>query len=107
MQDVRNIVVPLPPIEEQQRIVSKIEEIFTMLDEIKPIEETLNLLKNNFAKDMKKSVLNSLLSKYASNVIELSEIATINGGYAFKSSEYVSDGIRIIRISDFDEKLLK
>lgn len=107
VEDVRNIVVPLPPIEEQQRIVSKIEEIFTMLDEIKPIEETLNLLKNNFAKDMKKSVLNSLLSKYASNVIELSKIATINGGYAFKSSEYVSDGIRIIRISDFDEKGIK
>ena len=35
--------------------------------------------------------------------IKLEDIAEINGGFAFKSSDYTSDGIRVIRISDFNE----
>lgn len=38
---------------------------------------------------------------------KLSEIAEINGGYAFKSQHYTENGIRVIRISDFDEQGLK
>jgi len=30
-------------------------------------------------------------------------ISKINGGFAFKSSEYVDKGVRVVRISDFDE----
>ncbi len=37
----------------------------------------------------------------------LGEISFINGGYAFKSSQYTEQGIRVIRISDFDEKGFK
>ena len=35
--------------------------------------------------------------------VRLGEITGINGGYAFKSSEYKKNGTRIIRISDFNE----
>lgn len=35
--------------------------------------------------------------------VRLSEIAYVNGGYAFKSADYKEKGIRIIRISDFNE----
>ncbi len=34
---------------------------------------------------------------------KLGRIAEINGGFAFKSSRYSNEGIRVIRISDFDE----
>lgn len=33
----------------------------------------------------------------------LGEISAINGGFAFKSANYTTSGIRVIRISDFDE----
>lgn len=33
----------------------------------------------------------------------LDSISEINGGFAFKSSKYVDQGVRVIRISDFDE----
>ena len=33
----------------------------------------------------------------------LGEIASINGGFAFKSTNYTADGVRVVRISDFNE----
>lgn len=56
-QTLSKMIIPLPPIEEQQRIVDKIEELFAKLDEIKPIEEELKFLKDNFPIEMKKSIL--------------------------------------------------
>ena len=35
--------------------------------------------------------------------VRLGNISIINGGYAFKSTDYASDGTRVIRISDFNE----
>lgn len=101
-----NKYIPLPPIEEQKRIVEKIDFIFEKLDEILSIENDLIVLKKNFSADMRKSILNAILSKYDS-FIDLNNIAVINGGYSFKSVNYCNDGIRIIRISDFDENGIK
>ena len=53
----KQLPIPLPPIEEQQRIVDKIEELFAKLDEIKLIEEELTHTKDNFPAEMKKSIL--------------------------------------------------
>jgi type I restriction enzyme S subunit len=39
--------------------------------------------------------------------VRLGEIVEVNGGFAFKSSKYVDEGIRVIRISDFDENGFK
>lgn len=38
---------------------------------------------------------------------KLIELASINGGYAFKSTKYIEEGARVIRISDFDENGFK
>jgi type I restriction enzyme S subunit len=34
---------------------------------------------------------------------QLSQLAEINGGFAFKSTAYTDEGMRVVRISDFDE----
>ncbi|MDB4371760.1 restriction endonuclease subunit S [bacterium] len=34
---------------------------------------------------------------------KLDQLASINGGFAFKSSDYSDEGTRVVRISDFDE----
>lgn len=39
--------------------------------------------------------------------VRLGDIAVINGGFAFKSTQYKDSGIRVIRISDFDENGFK
>lgn len=105
-QTLSKMIIPLPPIEEQQRIVDKIEKLFNKLDETKILEEELIQLKNKFPKNLKDAILNEILSKYTNTTL-LDNISTINGGYAFKSSEYVNEGIRVIRISDFDEYGIK
>ena len=35
--------------------------------------------------------------------VRLGNVSRINGGYSFKSTEYTENGIRVIRISDFNE----
>ena len=37
----------------------------------------------------------------------LGNVAIVNGGFAFKSSRYTDNGVRVIRISDFDERGFK
>ncbi|GGF54130.1 restriction endonuclease subunit S [Alteromonas lipolytica] len=39
--------------------------------------------------------------------VQLEQIALFTGGFAFKSAQYVEEGTRVIRISDFDERGLK
>lgn len=41
------------------------------------------------------------------NYVRLINISTVNGGFAFKSSNFKEEGIRVIRISDFDENGFK
>ena len=52
-----NKLIPLPPIDEQKYIVNKVKELFSKLDEVKPIEEKIEEIKNKFPEDMKKALL--------------------------------------------------
>ena len=58
---IRNLLIPLPPIEEQKRIVRRIEEIMKHIDELEAIEEELKKLKEVFPADMKAAVLQAAM----------------------------------------------
>lgn len=59
---IKNTILPLPPLEEQKRITEKIEELFNKLDEVTPIEQELNELKNNFCNNMINAIYQSAMS---------------------------------------------
>ncbi len=58
---LREFVSPLPPIEEQQRIVDKINEIMPKIDEYEKIEKELDALKKEFPTDMKDALLQAAM----------------------------------------------
>lgn len=57
MEHVLGMVIPLPPLEEQQRIVAKIEELLPFVDRYAASYEKLEQFNAKFPEDMKKSIL--------------------------------------------------
>ena len=61
LDDIKATVFPLPPIEEQQRIVEKLNQILPIIDEYGKEEYELIALCQNFPEEMKKSVLQAAM----------------------------------------------
>lgn len=60
-ENMNAIWIPLPPIEEQQRIVEKLNQILPLIDEYGKDEDELITLCQKFPEEMKKSVLQSAM----------------------------------------------
>ena len=56
-----NIMLPLPPIEEQHRIVSRVEELMSKIDEYEKLEDKLAHLKEKFPEEMNASILQAAM----------------------------------------------
>ena len=86
-RDLLQIQMPVPSLREQERIVSKIEELFSKLDasvaELQTAKEKLKVYRQAVLKEV-------LEGDYP--CVRLKEIATAFSGYAFKSKKYSSDG---------------
>ena len=54
---LHNILIPTPPIDEQERIVSKIEAVMPIATKYEKTQEELNLLNDNIHNCLKKSIL--------------------------------------------------
>ena len=66
LNKIKSYSLPIPPIEEQQRIVDKVDELMAKIDEYEKIENQLVQLKEEFPKDVKAAILHSALNGYLS-----------------------------------------
>lgn len=57
IRKLKNIYLPIPPSEEQKRIVDKIEELMPLIDDYEKNWQRLEELNKKFPEDMKKSLL--------------------------------------------------
>ncbi len=98
-RDLLAIEMPVPPLEEQQRIVARIEELFSQLDDA---EATLQKTKAQLAL-YRETVLFNAFSKVDTWGC-LGDISdkVFDGpfGTNLKTADYVSNGIRVVRLEN-------
>ena len=88
---VKNLVIPVPSISEQERIVARIEELFSQLDSG---VETLKKAKQQLAV-YRQAVLKEAFQGYPQQ-IQLNKISHVITGYAFKSKMYSEYGQYVV-----------
>ena len=91
IQEYSKLKVAIPPIEEQQRIVTRIEELFSELDSA---VETLQKTKQQLSVYRKSVLQDAFLGEYPRK--KLSEFSKAFGGYAFKSKLYTDEGHYVV-----------
>lgn len=85
---VENLLIPLPPLAEQQRIVSAIEKWFSLIDEIETNKESLQAaIKQTKSKVLDLAIKGKLVKKTDEwKMVTLGEIFTHTTGKALKKS---------------------
>lgn len=132
--DLAKLLVPLPPISEQNRIVSELNRWLSVVDQIEldqySLKNTIADIKNRIlclaisgklvGQDISDEPAIELLKKINPSYIScdnrhyenlpqnweecaLKDIVEIQNGYAFKSSLYSNDGVRVIRITNVQD----
>lgn len=108
-QFIENYQFPLPPLEQQHAIVSKLEELFSELDKgIEQLKTAQQQLKTYRQAVLKWAFEGKLTNKNVKEgelpegwkLLKLKDVCKVLSGYAFKSSDFVDEGIPVIKIAN-------
>ena len=99
--NIKNIVIPVPPLSEQQRIVDYLDAAFAKIDAMKAnAEKAINEGKALFQASLKEM----LEPQEGWEEKKLGDICDFRSGFAFKSNKFTKIGEPIIRISDIQNE---
>ena len=101
---VLNYTIPLPPLAEQRRIVARIEELAAQIQEARTLRQQATEESQHLVTDNALKMLEDIGRRFGNE--PLGAHVKIQGGYAFKSSEYVEAGLPIIRIANLENELV-
>lgn len=89
----KHLLLPLPPIEEQQRIVEKLNQILPLIDEYGKEEDELIALCQKFPEEMKKSVLQAAMQGKLTKQLESdSSVDELLKKIADKKAKLIEEG---------------
>ena len=95
--------IPLPPLPVQQQIADVLDRASALIEKRKAQIEKLDLLvKSQFIEMFGDPVTNPK----GWDIAEIGELASLQGGYAFKSNDYVDNGIKLVQISNVHKDAL-
>ena len=98
--EMKRIPVPVPPLPEQERIVARIEEMFSQLD---AGAETLKKTKAQLSVYRQAVLKEAFEGDYPKK--QLKDFSTAISGYAFKSKKYTPDGeYVVVKIGNVKER---
>lgn len=92
--DIKSIQIPLPLLEEQNRIVRILDQADAFRQKRKQAIELLD----DYLKAVFLDMFGNALSSSEQENKELREYIKVTGGYAFKSTDFVREGIPVIKI---------
>ncbi|WP_051614341.1 restriction endonuclease subunit S [Acholeplasma equifetale] len=90
-KSIYNLLIPLPPIEEQKRIVEKLEVLLAEIDKLEQDEKALKELEDKFPEKLKTSILKSVMEGKLTNQLlnDSKTIITIDKKYAQIQQEQI------------------
>ena len=101
--------VPIPSPKEQKQIAEKLDKLFDQIETIKEASNKIPELLKNFRQQVLTYAVTGKLtdSDYESWELKtLDEIAIPKAGYAFKATDFIDNGIQVIRMGNlYDNKL--
>ncbi len=103
---IRDYEIPLPPLPEQQRIVSILDKAFAAIDKAKANAE--QNLKN--AKELFESYLQGVFENLfqEKEKKKISEVAKVIGGYSFKSTDFKNQGkYQVLRMGNIRPAMIR
>ncbi|MFC4992295.1 restriction endonuclease subunit S [Rubritalea tangerina] len=96
---LRKFRIPLPPKAEQERIVAKLDALFSRIDKaIAHLKHT-----HSQSKALSKASSNLCFDQLDSTKAELGTIVDFKNGYAFKSKDFCDSGVPVLRISNIQK----
>ena len=100
---IKNLDIPLPPLSEQQRIVSKLDLLFEKIDKSIALHQKNMDEADIFIGSVLNDVFGELEEKYENDILK--NISNIISGYAFKSSDFSNyNEIKSIKITNVGVK---
>lgn len=103
ISEYSQLEIPFPPIEEQKRIAVKIEKLFVKIDEASHLRKEASSATAAF---LPSAVYHIFTDAKNWETVKIGKVVRLQGGFAFKSGEYESSGIPIVRIQNLQNEIL-
>lgn len=100
---LKELSIPLPPLEEQKRIADILDKASKLIDLRKQQLEKMDLLVKSKFIDM---FGDQVTNPKGWELVRLGEGMRLQGGYAFRSADYVENGIKLVQIANVNKDKL-